>query len=474
MWYDSLKDKRMWKIFEEISRIPRESGNEKAIGDFLLSWAEENGFRAERDETGNVFIYAKATEGYENVAPLALQGHMDMVCVKTPESTHDFTKDPIEIVYDGKTVRAKDTSLGADNGIAIAMALSLISDPKSQHGPIEIMITVSEETGLTGAFNFDTSKISAKRLINLDSEEEGIIYIGCAGGVDLESGITFKREANPYRKGYRIEVKGLLGGHSGGDIGKERGNAIKILARTLKSLGKFGLSEISGGTKRNVIPSSAYAVISTDSRIEKKIEKAEKEIQGELRNCDPGLIITLEMVENPKTIIPSKKRKKIVDALFTAPSGVKTMSSTIKGIVETSNNLAIVETKENSLVVVNSIRSNIGSAKENHKEVLKAIYSSFGFKNEESDGYPEWQPNPDSPLLKEVEKIYKDITGKKPKVTAIHAGLECGIINKRLNGMDSLSIGPDLFDVHSVNEHIIADSAERVNNLLKEMVRRMK
>ena len=204
MWYDNLKDKRMWKIFEEISRIPRESGNEKAIGDFLVSWTEENGFKSAKDSVGNVIIYAKATEGYENVAPLALQGHMDMVCVKTAESNHDFSKDPIEVVYDGKFVKAKDTSLGADNGIAIAMALSLISDPKSKHGPIEVIITVSEETGLVGAFNLDPTLVSAKRLINLDSEEEGIIYIGCAGGVDLKSTISFKREENPYKKWFII------------------------------------------------------------------------------------------------------------------------------------------------------------------------------------------------------------------------------------------------------------------------------
>ena len=278
MWYDNLNEKRMWEIFEEISRVPRESGNEEGIRNFLLSWAEKNGFRADRDGIGNVFIYADATEGYENVPPLALQGHMDMVCVKRDGSSHDFTKDPIEIEYDGKFIKAKDTTLGADNGIAIAMTLALISDPESQHGPIEGIFTISEETGLTGAFNIDSEKVKAKRMINLDSEEEGIIYIGCAGGVDLDSKITFKREENPYVNGYKIEVSGLLGGHSGGEIDKERGNAIKILARVLKNIGKFSLAEISGGTKRNVIPSYAYAVISTDSRIEKKIAKVEKQV----------------------------------------------------------------------------------------------------------------------------------------------------------------------------------------------------
>ena len=285
MWYEGLKDKRMWEIFESISRVPRESGNEEGIRNFLLSWANENGFKSARDEVGNVFIYADATKGYESIPAIALQGHMDMVCVKKEGSSHDFTKDPIEIEYDGKFIKAKDTTLGADNGIAIAMALALISDPESQHGPIEIIITVSEETGLTGAFNLDPSKVSAKRMINLDSEEEGIIYIGCAGGIDLDSTITFERKENTYKRGYKIEVSGLLGGHSGGEIDKERGNAIKILARVLKNIGKFSLAQISGGTKRNVIPSYAYAIISTDNKIEKKISKLEKEIRNELKKA---------------------------------------------------------------------------------------------------------------------------------------------------------------------------------------------
>ena len=474
MWYDNLNDKRMWEIFEEISRVPRESGNEEGIRNFLLSWAAENGFKADRDEIGNVFIYADATPGYENVAPLALQGHMDMVCVKKEGSEHDFTKDPIEIEYDGKFVKAKDTTLGADNGIAIAMTLALISDPTSQHGPIEGIFTISEETGLTGAFNIDPEKVKAKRMINLDSEEEGIIYIGCAGGVDLDSRITFKREKNTFKKGYKIEVSGLLGGHSGGEIDKERGNAIKILARALKSIPKFSLAEISGGTKRNVIPSYAYAVISANCDIEKNIKEVEKEVRNELKKADPKVRITATEVENPESVIAHAAKKKIIDALFTAPHGVKTMSTTIKGIVETSNNLAIVKTEENSLTVVNSIRSNIASSKETHLSVLKTLYSAFGFTNKESDGYPEWEPNPSSPFLKEVDKLYKSIIGKKAKVTAIHAGLECGIINKRIEGMDSLSIGPDLFDVHSVNEHIVAASAERVYEFLKEMVKALK
>ena len=474
MWYDGLNDKRMWSIFEEISRVPRESGNEEGIRNFLLSWAKENGFRAERDEIGNVFIYANASEGYENVPPIALQGHMDMVCVKKDGSSHDFTKDPIEIEYDGKFIKAKDTTLGADNGIAIAMSLALISDPECHHGPIEIILTISEETGLTGAFNIDPEKVRAKRMINLDSEEEGILYIGCAGGVDLDSTLSFKKEENQYTKAYRIEVSGLLGGHSGGEIDKERGNAIKILARALKSLGKFSFSEIEGGTKKNVIPSYAYAIVATDSAIMKKIEKVEKEVRNELKNADPNVRITVTPTENPALIIPNRAKKRIIDALFSAPHGVRTMSTSIKGIVETSNNLAIVRTSEESITVTNSIRSNIGSSKENNLETLKTLYSAFGFKNKASDGYPEWEPNLSSPLLKEVEKLYKEITGKKPKVTAIHAGLECGIINKRIKGMDSLSLGPDLFDVHSVNEHIVAQSAERISSLLKEMVSRMR
>lgn len=471
MWYDELKDKRLWEIFESISQIPRESGNEEGIRSFLLSWADEHGLRRDTDEVGNVFIYCDATPGYEEVAPIALQGHMDMVCVKTADSKHDFSKDPIEIVYENGVIRAKDTSLGADNGIAIALALSIFTDPEAQHGPLEAIITVSEETGLTGAFNIDPSKVKARRMINLDSEEESIIYIGCAGGVDMTSTMKAAREDNRYEHSYEIKVSGLLGGHSGGEIHKERGNATKILARTLKSIGRYSLESITAGTKHNVIPSEAVAIITAEKNPELKVEKVLKEVRNELKFADPGVNITVKEIPNVSKVLTGRVKERLVNALFTAPHGVRTMSTAIPGIVETSNNLAIVRTEENEIIIRNSIRSNIGSARDNHLKTLETIYRSFGFKVSSGDGYPEWEPNPDSAFLKEVATSYKKILKKKPVITAIHAGLECGIINKRIPGMDSVSIGPDLFDVHSVNEHVVVDSAERIAYFVKEMLK---
>ena len=265
MWYSKLSNRRLWQAFNEISRIPRESGNEEGIRNYLLSWAEKHSLEAKADSKGNVVIYAKATKGCEKLPAIALQGHMDMVCVKRPNSKHDFLIDPIAIETDGVTIRAKGTSLGADNGIAIAMILSILSDPKAQHGPVEAIFTVEEETGLGGVYALDTELVKARRLINLDSEEEGLIYTGCAGGLDLEATLKYKTEAAT-GTALKVKVSGLLGGHSGSEIHKERGNAIKILARYLNRLPSFSLASIDGGTRHNVIPSTAEAVITVEDK----------------------------------------------------------------------------------------------------------------------------------------------------------------------------------------------------------------
>lgn len=470
MWYDNFANKRLWEIFEKISSVPRESGKEEKIREFLLSFARENGLDSTTDDIGNVFITKKADTGYEKVKPLALQGHMDMVCVKKEGSSHNFDTDPIEIVTDGKYVMAKDTSLGADNGIALAMALEVMTDKSIKSGKIELICTVSEETGLTGAFNLDPDKVEAKEMINLDSEEENVIYIGCAGGIDLESTISFKREENKALHTYEISVSGLLGGHSGGEIHKERGNAINILARAVVECGKFSLVSIEGGTRRNVIPSSAKAVIATNSDISKKIEKINSKVKGELLASDPDVCISFREIEKAEAVIQKKKGMKIIKALYAAPFGVRYMSTAIKGIVDTSNNLAIVTTDRKSITVINSVRSNTESRKALHVKALEYYYSSFGFKCVTDDGYPEWEVNRKSAFIKNFVKEYQAITKKKPVVTAIHAGLECGIINKRKKGMESVSIGPNLFDVHSVNEKLEAKSAERMVAFLKKYI----
>ena len=474
MWYDDLKEQKLCAIFNELSRIPRESGNEEGIRNFLLSWCKEHGLEAERDEIGNVIIHVPATKGHESAPSLAFQGHMDMVCVKRPGSKHDFGKDPIEIIREGNIIRAKDTTLGGDNGIAIAMMLDIFTDESLEHGPLEGIITIEEETGLKGAFNIDKEKVRSRLLLNLDSEEEGIIYIGCAGGLDMTSTHPVTYVDNPFSHTYELSVSGLLGGHSGGDIHKERGNAIKIASRVLSSFDDdYAISSFSAGTKRNVIPSSATVKVSTDGDLSKCVDKVYGEVGNELKHSDGNVVISIKEIQNADKVVNCGESREIIELVYVSPYAVNHMSSAIKGIVETSNNIAIATLDEEKFTLINSIRSNIGSAKEDLARKLGMLYAKYGFASVFGDGYPEWEPNLDSKFLRIVKEVFKKTYGKDPVVTAIHAGLECGILNKRIEGMDSISIGPNLFDVHSVDEHIEIDSLERtiafVRNIVKSL-----
>ena len=475
MWYSKLNNKRLWKIFSDISRIPRESGNESGIREYLLSWAASNKIEACSDEKGNVYMRKAGTKGLENLPPVALQAHVDMVCVKKDGSKHDFTKDPINVKTDGTYIFASDTSLGADDGLGVAIILDIMSDPEAAHGPIEGIFTVEEETGLGGAYAIDPEKITARRLINIDSEEEGILYIGCAGGIDVDATTKLKYEK---AEGSAISVKisGLLGGHSGGEIHKERANAISLLARYLDRLPSFQIVSISGGTRRNVIPSSAEAVITVKDK-EAAISQAktmQEELTEEFRYSDPGVKIEVSDAKMPDMAIKTKKSQKIVNLLFSSPCGVKNMSTAIPGIVETSDNLAIVSMNKDKLSVVYSIRSNTDSRKMELVSKILTLTDAFGFDVKVGDSYPSWTPDPKSKLAKEVAAAYKSITGKKPQVTAIHAGLECGIINSIIPGMESVSLGPNLADVHSVNEKADVASAERTADFVKKMLPMLK
>lgn len=475
MWYDALNNKRLWSIFEEISRIPRESGNEAEIRRWLLNWAAEHSLYAVEDKTGNVIIKAPATPDCEGYAPIALQGHMDMVCVKTAESNHDFSKDPIEIMTDGKNIWAKDTSLGADNGIAIALTLDIMSDPECSHGPIEAIFTIEEETGLTGAAGIDASLVDARKLINLDSEEEGVFYIGCAGGIEIDAEKKLSWE-EATGEALKIRVHGLLGGHSGGEIHKERANSLKIMGRLLNRIPSFQIADINGGTRRNVIPSECVALITVkDAELVKTIaNNLEAELRSEYANSDPNIIIDIESVATPEKAIKKALSSKIADMLFISPAGVKSMSMTLPGVVETSDNLAIIKIVEDEVKVIWSVRSSVESSKLNLAYEIQTLAENFGFKAQLCGDYPAWQPNVKSKFTKQVVSAYKKITGKKPMITAIHAGLECGILNKAIEGLDSLSLGPNLFDVHSVKEHVDVESAERTARFVKEMLKDLK
>lgn len=470
MWYSELENQRLWKIFNDLSSVPRESGNEKGIRKFLLAWASENGLEAKTDKTGNVVIYCPATPGCEDYPVIALQGHMDMVCVKTADSSHDFLKDPIDIYVDGEVIRARGTTLGADNGIAMATVLDIFSDKEAQHGPLEGIFTVSEETGMDGAFGLDASLVNARRLVNLDSEEEGIIYTGCAGGENVEASLKLKW-TDPAGEAVKVTVSGLLGGHSGSEIHQERGNAIKILARYLKSMPLFQLAYISGGTRTNVIPSYAEAVITVPDT-ERAIAAGallQDQLSNELKDSDPGVKLEVTEAKLPDEVLKRKLSYEIAEALYLAPHGVGCVNRAMD-VVETSDNLAVVKMEEGRLKVVFSIRSTVESKKHLKTDEIVTLMEALGFKTRVTSGYPAWEPSTDPAFRDEVAEAYRTITGKEPKVMLMHAGLECGILNSIIPGMDSLSIGPELRDVHSVNENLNIASAERVSAFVKKML----
>lgn len=463
--------------FYQICQIPRESGNEEGMRQFLLSWARDNGFEAVRDKAGNIIVRVPATEGMENRKSIALQGHMDMVCVKREGSTHDFTKDPIEVVVDGDFIRAKDTSLGADNGVAVAMTMALFTDPDVKHGPLEGVFTFEEETGLTGAFKIDPSVVRSRKLLNLDSEEEGVIYIGCAGGKDVKGTLKVSRE----KAGgvlIRVSTGGLKGGHSGGEINRQRLNAIFASSRLIMSLEKEGIEyrlvSFDGGTRRNVIPSTCcFEVLVSEKDAEKacKVLEAERAvIAEENRYEEPDYRVTISSCAGSFEALNVSDSRKIAGALFTSPNGVYSMSLAVENVVETSDNLAIARLDGEKFFVEFSVRSLVDTASSMLVRRIGTLLEAFGFESVLEDSYPAWTPNPDSDFLKICVKAWEACTGKKPLVTSIHAGLECGVINSRIEGMDSISLGPDLFSVHTVNEHLSISSTKRLYDFVKYMV----
>ena len=474
MWYDKLEEKKVWEYFQAISNIPRESGNEEGVRAYLISWAKERNIEVKTDKIGNVIMFKEGAKGKD---PICLQGHMDMVCVKREGSTHDFTKDPIEVVLDGNYIRAKDTSLGADNGVAVAFALALLEENDPQMLPLEALFTVCEESKLLGANNVEADLIRSRKLINIDSEEEGIIYIGCAGGlqINVEKKVKLK-EIDKDSVHLKLSISGLLGGHSGGEIHKERANANKLLARIMHRFPIYSLTDIQGGTRSNVIPSSAYATFVVDKEDEETIkiivENITADIKNEYKIQDPGITITLERLEDmPKEAIKNKTSVAFIEAIYLAPNGVQAMSQSVKGVVESSNNIAIISYKDGKLTALSSTRSLVESAKEETALRVGAAFELMGFKVIYNDSYPSWAPNTNSALTNKVVEEYKNYTGKDAVVTCIHAGLECGIINSLVPGMDSVSIGPNLFDVHSVNEHIEYDSAVRTMGFLRHLLK---
>ncbi|MGH0053551.1 MAG: aminoacyl-histidine dipeptidase [Sphaerochaetaceae bacterium] len=470
-----LEPQALWEYFSELSDIPRESGNEEGVRHYLLSFAKEHGLEAIVDTIGNVIIRKQAYPGYEHRPSVALQGHMDMVCVKESWSNHDFSKDPIELVHDGDFLKANGTTLGGDNGIAIALALDILADKESKHGPLEALFTISEETGLTGAFHIEKDKVQSRLLINLDSEEEGVLYIGCAGGIEVEVMLPVQWEQIPSSyKAFTLTANGMLGGHSGGEIHKQRANAIKVAARALSQISSCMVFKAEGGTKRNVIPSVCTIALAVPAgeieTLKALVSQSQQILSDEYALSDPNVTLTLKETEVPKKAVSGNISKRFLTSLYAAPHGVDAMSLRIPGIVETSSNLAILQLDEQAFRVTSSHRSSVLSARDDIARRFAAVFSLAGAKIKLSGAYPAWTPNPESSLTGFCAKAYEEYTGKKPKITAIHAGLECGIINSRIPGMDSVSFGPDMFDVHSTKERLSISSVERISGFTRHLL----
>ena len=465
---ENLKPKLVWKHFDEIRKTPRCSKHEEKIRKYIVEFAKNHNLKSKVDKTGNVIISKPASPGMEKITTVILQGHMDMVCEKNSDITFDFSKEPIKLKLKGDILTADGTTLGADNGIGLAISLAILEDKTLKHGPIEALFTVDEETGLTGAFAMEKDMLTGKILLNLDSEDFGVITVGCAGGG--ESKIILPVKTQPVDKNQvplMIKVSGLRGGHSGVDIHEQRGNAVKLLTRILwKAKGyDFSISNIKGGDKHNAIPREAFALVSVNKSDKDKfistLKSEEKAIFEEIKPIDPKFKVVVENNEGLKTTLVKNSQDKLLNLLHGLPHGVDKMSYDIPTLVETSTNLATVEIKGGTAEIGLSTRSSIKSALQDFRDRIRAIAELSGASVKEDTPYPGWKPNLDSKILALSKKIFKEMYGKEPVVEAIHAGLECGIIGEKFPGMDMVSIGPTIKYPHSPEEQVHVSTVDK-------------
>ena len=475
-----LHPKAVWEQFDAITRIPRPSKKEERIIDFLINFAQINSLEWQRDDIGNVVIRKPATAGYEDRPTIILQSHMDMVCEKNNDVDFDFENDPIRTVVDGDWVRAEGTTLGADCGIGMAAAMALLLDEETAHGPLEALFTVDEETGLTGAFNLGEGMLTGKYLLNLDSEDEGEIFIGCAGGVDTIATYSVAYESAPKNYTfYRIDVSDLKGGHSGDDINKGRANSNKIVARLLliaQDEFEGRMSYFDGGNLRNAIPREAYAIVGVPSRLKDSFEARAThfiaEVKDEFSITEPDMRIALSDMPMVEEVLDMASQCNLLGALVGVPNGVIAMSAAIEGLVETSTNLASVKfASRESVVVTTSQRSSVESAKLYAKQAVESVFLLSGADVAHSDGYPGWAPDPNSHLLKCAVECYTRLFGKEPKVKAVHAGLECGLFLEKYPHLEMISFGPTLRGVHSPDERLEIATVDKFWQHLKEVVK---
>ena len=469
-----VKPERVFYHFEEISKIPRESYHEKAISDYLVEFGKKLNLETYQDKYYNVVLRRKATPGYENAPGIVIQGHMDMVCEKESDSNHDFRKDPIDLIVDGNRLRANKTTLGGDNGIAIAMGMAILEDESIKCGTIELLATTSEEIDLNGALSLEPNILKGKMLINIDSEDEGVITVGSAGGVEIDILLPIEKETLTDVNLYTLSLEKLQGGHSGVEINQKRGNANKILAEVLhnlKTLTDYSLVEVFGGSKDNAIPRSGKVVLASSKDIKDIITKVADEVKAKYVSFEPEMSFTLEATTAKEVSVLSKKTlDSYIKTIEEIPTGVNTWMKEYPEIVESSDNLAIVKTLDENINIIVSLRSSdpevLSELKDKIASILKENNASFEF----SAGYPEWKFRAESKLREKALEVYKKLYNKDMKVEVIHAGLECGAVSQNYPDIDFISVGPNLRDVHTPSEYLEIDSTERVYNYVVELI----
>ena len=480
---ENISPKRVFYYFEEICSVPHGSGNTKIISDKLKGMALSLGCECIQDELNNLIIKKGASAGYESCAPVILQGHMDMVCTKEDGIDKDMTKDGLDLIVNGDWLSAKGTSLGGDDGIAVAIAFAILEDETLKHPPIEVIVTVDEEVGMDGAFGIDLSSVKGRRLLNIDSEEEGVFTASCAGGLRADCTIPAVKEKAEGISKFSVEIGGLIGGHSGCEIEKGRGNANKLMARVLfeatKELESLRLCEYKGGQFDNVICPFCVAEIAVDKSQEKNFEeyiaKMDAILKAEYATADPGVYVKCSVIDaNEVKAFTREDSKRILTALFVLPQSVIEMSMDIKGLPQTSLNLGVINTKDNSVDFSYSIRSSIGSQKMMVLDRVVAIVEMAGGNVSTRGMYPGWAFNRDSKFRNTLAEVFKRLNGYDAKISATHGGLECGLFIDKLPGLDCVSIGPDLRDIHSCGEKLSIASVERLYKLIVEFLAALK
>lgn len=480
--FKNLKSYKVFEHFKNISEIPRGSGNEKGISDYLVKFGKNLGLEVIQDKALNVIIKKPASKGYENAPTVIIQGHLDMVCEKNKDTIHDFLKDPIELVVKGDKIYANGTTLGADDGIAVAYAMALLEDNTIEHPALEVLMTTDEETGMTGAMALSKEDISGKILINIDTEEEGYLLVSCAGGIRTKSSVKLEKEEVKNEKIYTISIRGLKGGHSGTEINKWRGNSNKLLGRILMDIYnsmEVSLISVDGGSKNNAIPREVDGTIAIKEEdkdaLVNLIEKWDTVFKKELETQDKDVKVTLnEVSDSVSSKFTKNTTEKVIKLLYLYPNGVNTMSVNIKDLTESSTNLGIVKTNEDSVEFDSAVRSSVPTLVDEIVTRIKEVTELLGGDFESNAGYPAWQYKKESKIRDICQRVYKEMTGKDAIVYAIHAGVECGLFEEKLGELDMISFGPDIRDAHTPQENLSIPSTENVWNYLLEVLKNIK